>query len=85
VHATLRHNLVDVKNNLILLKVMPLKSASPIAGGASGWHSDVTWRKTPSLGSILYCEVAPAFGGSTGATLSTPLCYLHHSGKLELC
>ena len=45
---------------------MPLKSASPIAGGASGWHSDVTWRKTPSLGSILYCEVAPAFGGSTG-------------------
>lgn len=32
---------------------------------ASGWHSDVTWRKTPSLGSMLYCDVAPPFGGAT--------------------
>ena len=46
--------------------VMPLKSVGPIAGGASGWHSDVTWRGSPSLGSMLYCEVAPQFGGSTG-------------------
>ena len=46
--------------------VMPLKSVGPIAGGASGWHSDVTWRGSPSLGSLLYCETAPAFGGSTG-------------------
>lgn len=47
-------------------EVMPLKSVGPIAGGASGWHSDVTWRKSPSLGSLLYCETAPPFGGSTG-------------------
>ena len=46
--------------------VMPLKSVGPIAGGASGCHSDVTWRKSPSLGSLLYCETAPPFGGSTG-------------------
>ena len=47
-------------------EVMPLKSVGPIAGGANGWHSDVTWRKSPSLGSLLYCETAPPFGGSTG-------------------
>lgn len=47
-------------------EVMPLKSIGPIAGGASGWHSDVTWRKSPSLGSLLYCETAPPFGGATG-------------------
>ena len=46
--------------------ILPLRSAGPIATGASGWHSDVTWRKTPSLGSMLYCEQAPAFGGATG-------------------
>ena len=32
---------------------------------APGWHSDVTWRKTPSLGSMLYCDIAPPFGGAT--------------------
>jgi alpha-ketoglutarate-dependent taurine dioxygenase len=32
---------------------------------SSGWHSDVTWRKTPSLGSMLYCDIAPPFGGAT--------------------
>jgi hypothetical protein len=46
--------------------ILPLRSAGEIATGASGWHSDVTWRKTPSLGSLLYCEKAPPFGGATG-------------------
>jgi taurine dioxygenase len=32
---------------------------------ASYWHSDVTWRETPSLGSILRCTHAPPFGGDT--------------------
>lgn len=29
------------------------------------WHSDVTWREKPSLGSMLRCHVAPEIGGDT--------------------
>lgn len=33
--------------------------------GADLWHSDVTWREAPSLGSILRGRVIPATGGDT--------------------
>ena len=32
---------------------------------ANTWHSDVTWRKAPSLGSILRARVIPPVGGDT--------------------
>ena len=32
---------------------------------AQAWHSDVTFMDQPSLGSVLRCVVAPAFGGDT--------------------
>ncbi|MGA9722390.1 MAG: TauD/TfdA family dioxygenase [Candidatus Binatus sp.] len=32
---------------------------------AEAWHSDVTFMEQPSLGSVLRCVVAPAFGGDT--------------------
>ncbi len=32
---------------------------------ASGWHSDVTWRAEPSMGSILRGVVVPSIGGDT--------------------
>jgi taurine dioxygenase len=32
---------------------------------ASGWHSDVTWREEPSMGSILRGVIIPPVGGDT--------------------
>ena len=34
-------------------------------GAINNWHSDVTWRTEPSLGSILYMRDCPDFGGDT--------------------
>ncbi len=34
-------------------------------GQENGWHSDVTWRLQPSLGSILRCIECPPMGGDT--------------------
>jgi len=33
--------------------------------GQNGWHSDVTWRQEPSLGSVLRGRIIPDFGGDT--------------------
>ena len=33
--------------------------------GANVWHSDVTWRETPSLGSVLRARIMPEVGGDT--------------------
>lgn len=34
-------------------------------GGENLWHSDVTWREAPSLGSILHLKKVPTVGGDT--------------------
>lgn len=40
-------------------KIMVLRGAAP------RWHSDESWRDETPLGSILYCRVAPGYGGDT--------------------
>lgn len=40
-------------------KVMVLRGAAP------RWHSDESWREETPLGSILYCRIAPSYGGDT--------------------
>ena len=40
-------------------KIMVLRGAAP------RWHSDESWRDETPLGSILYCRVAPRYGGDT--------------------
>ncbi len=47
----------------------PSKKAYPkimvLRGAAPRWHSDESWRSETPLGSILYCRVAPSYGGDT--------------------
>jgi taurine dioxygenase len=46
--------------------VLESKSAPTVRHKAADiWHSDVTWRLAPSLGSILRCIIAPEAGGDT--------------------
>lgn len=40
------------------------KSAD-VGGYENGWHSDVTWRETPSMGAILHAVEVPPTGGDT--------------------
>ena len=46
-------------------EVVLLAKNEAIGGYENGWHSDVTWRVAPSLGSILRCRECPAVGGDT--------------------
>lgn len=45
--------------------VMVLKKNANIGGYENVWHSDVTWRLAPSLGSVLLAREVPAVGGDT--------------------
>jgi taurine dioxygenase len=46
-------------------EVMVLKKNDRIGGYENVWHSDVTWRLQPSLGSVLLAREVPAVGGDT--------------------
>lgn len=42
-----------------------VESTSERPSAASNWHSDITWRENPPLGTSLYAQVIPASGGDT--------------------
>lgn len=48
-----------------LPEILAIKHDASSKRGENNWHSDVTWRLEPSLGSILRCRVCPPVGGDT--------------------
>jgi taurine dioxygenase len=46
-------------------EILAIKHDASSTRGENNWHSDVTWRLEPSLGSILRCRVCPPIGGDT--------------------
>ncbi len=46
-------------------EIVVLESTPEKFEAAEYWHSDVTWRPEPSLGSILYGRSIPLYGGDT--------------------
>lgn len=46
-------------------EVMVLKKSERMGGYENLWHSDVTWRLEPSLGSVLLAREIPKVGGDT--------------------
>jgi len=46
-------------------EIFHLKAGAQRPRGADLWHSDVTWREKPSLGSVLRGRVIPEVGGDT--------------------
>jgi len=48
-----------------LPEILAIKHDASSKRGENNWHSDVTWRLQPSLGSILRCRVCPPVGGDT--------------------
>jgi taurine dioxygenase len=52
-------------NDVAAPEVIVIESTAERPSAADEWHSDVTWRREPSLGSILRCRISPAAGGDT--------------------
>ncbi len=46
-------------------EIVKIHSTAEHKTAAAGWHSDVTWREEPSMGSILHGRIIPPAGGDT--------------------
>ena len=58
VHPFIRSN--DEQPELVRFEKTP-----KVGGYENGWHSDVSWRETPSLGAVLHAVEVPPNGGDT--------------------
>ena len=54
-----------LNNNSELPELVRFEKSPEFGGYENGWHSDVTWRAEPSLGSILRAIEVPPSGGDT--------------------
>jgi len=85
VHPFAKHlgqfNTTDDDPEIIVIKSEPGNRNR----GTDVWHSDVTWRDEPSLGSILRCIEAPETGGDTmWADMETAYDLLDEDTKAEI-
>ena len=64
VHPLTQHK-EGFKTQDIAPQIMVVESTAKTPITADEWHSDVTWRRDPSLGSILRCIISPKVGGDT--------------------
>ena len=46
-------------------EVVRFAKSADVGGYENGWHHDVTWRETPSLGAVLHALDVPPSGGDT--------------------
>lgn len=51
--------------NAELPELVRFEKGADTGGYENGWHHDVTWRETPSMGAILHAVQVPATGGDT--------------------
>jgi taurine dioxygenase len=54
-----------LKSNDELPELVRFEKSPEVGGYENGWHSDVTWRVEPSMGSILRAVEVPSSGGDT--------------------
>jgi taurine dioxygenase len=46
-------------------ELVRFEKSTDVGGYQNGWHSDVSWRETPSLGAVLHAVAVPPTGGDT--------------------
>ena len=62
---TAKHWLLPEHPEILVLSNRGEKGTKPIVNGGAYWHSDITYKAKPPLGSLLYALEVPPEGGDT--------------------